>query len=92
MYLTDVSDGGLGFYAEVGDEFKTGETVPCLFYINPTLKLPLTLKIVRTGAEEAEEGPRQKVGCEFADTASKPYKAFSSFISLLDELSAFIES
>lgn len=92
IYLRDVSAGGLGFYAEATDAFVSGETVAAFFHINPALKLPLTLKIVHALKEENENGlVRIKIGCEFGDTSSKGYKAYTTFIDLLDQLSEFVE-
>lgn len=92
IYLKDVSAGGMGFYGEEGDSFKSGQVVPCYFYINPSLKLPLKLKIAHATTEDAEDGSKRlKVGCEFDETKSKAYQAYSSFLSLLEQLSEFVE-
>lgn len=83
IYLRDVSEGGLGIVSDPADSFTQGEILPCEFHINPTLKLPLKIKIVRV-----VEGT---VGCELTDTASKSYKAYATFIAFLDQLSEFLD-
>ncbi|MBI3544745.1 MAG: PilZ domain-containing protein [Deltaproteobacteria bacterium] len=83
IYLKDVSEGGVGLQADPEDDFKSGETFKCEFYINPSLKLPLELKVCRV-----DPG---KVGCELASTAGNAYKAYVAFISLLDQLAEFVD-
>lgn len=92
LYLKDVSEGGMAFYAEPGDEFVDGETIPGFFYINPSLKLPISLRIVHTVKIDGEDGARLKVGCEFSETNSKGFRAFLAFVNLLDQLSAFVDA
>jgi hypothetical protein len=87
MYLKDVSDHGMGFYAEADDAFTSGEVIDCTFYINPSLKLPLSLKV----AHVIDEGGRKKVGCEFNNTSTKAHKVFGDFMSLLNDLAAFLD-
>lgn len=88
IYLKDVSEGGLGFFTEPTDKFKKGETVECYFYLNPSLRLPLKVKIMHVG----DEGEGRHIGCEFSETSSRAYKAFAGFLSLLDDLAGFVES
>jgi hypothetical protein len=89
LHLKDVSTGGLGFQAEVGDRFESGAVFDCFFYINPSLKLPLQLKVAHVS--DSVDGIT-RIGCELQDRTSKGYKAFASFIGMLDEFASFIES
>ncbi|MEW6056370.1 MAG: PilZ domain-containing protein [Bdellovibrionota bacterium] len=86
IYLKDVSEGGLGFYAEPTDSFSSGQVVECFFYINPTLRFPLSFKILHV----LPEGENVRLGCEFVDTGTKSYKVFVKFLHLLDELAEFV--
>lgn len=88
IYLKDVSEGGMGFISEPMDHFKSGDIIDCYFYINPSLRLPLSFKVAHVSA--SEEAPR--VGCQFNDKSTKAYKTFVSFMRLLDELSAFLDA
>lgn len=91
IYLKDVSAGGIGFYAEEDDRFEDGEVLECHFYINPSLRLPMTLRVAHVFNDGKSGDERQrKVGCEFLETGSHPHKAYVSFLALLDQLAAFI--
>lgn len=83
IYLKDVSTGGMGIQVEPGDRFTPGDVLPCEFYINPSLKLPLSLRVAHVLDE--------KVGCEFSDTSSRSYKAYAAFVNMLDQLAEFVE-
>ncbi|MBI3555331.1 MAG: PilZ domain-containing protein [Deltaproteobacteria bacterium] len=83
LYLKDVSAGGIGVLTEAGDVFSHGDAVRCDFYINPTLKLPLSLKVAHVA-----EG---MTGFEFDDTSTKAYGAFLAFMELLGQLAEFLE-
>ncbi len=83
LYLKDVSAGGIGVVTEASDGFVNGETVRCDFYINPSLKLPLGLKVAH-----AAEG---MTGFEFSDTTPKAHAAFTTFIELLEQLAEFVD-
>ena len=83
LYLKDVSAGGIGVLTEPSDGFVNGEVVRCDFYINPSLKLPLALKVAHV--------TEVMVGFEFSDTTTKAHAAFATFIDLLDQLSEFVD-
>lgn len=89
LYLKDVSDHGLGFAAEPDDRFASGDITECFFYINPSLKLPLKIKVAHV---QSDQNGELRVGCELLDDKSKAATAFRHFINLLDELSAFLDS
>ena len=88
IYLKDVSEGGLGFIAESSDKFKKHEIIECFFYLNPSLRLPLKIKVMHVSEENGES----RIGCEFSETSSRAYKAFAAFLGLLDDLAAFVET
>jgi hypothetical protein len=89
IYLKDVSEGGLAFLAEPTDEFEEGTKLEGYFYLNPTLRLPLALRVANVN--KLDEGGR-RVGCEFAEKSSKAFKVFQSFLGLLDDLSTFVDT
>jgi hypothetical protein len=79
----DVSELGIGFTLSTLGEFKLvkGEECELHFYMNPTLYLPLRIRVVREedGAEE------QRVGAEFTESPTGN-SAWSPFVKLIDEL------
>lgn len=87
IYLRDLSEHGLGFTTDPIERFRSGDTVECFFYMNPSLKLPLTIRVAHVTADP-ESGFR--VGCQFTETESKAYLAYLSFVRLLDELTPFL--
>ena len=82
LYLKDLSEFGVGFLPDEYDLFKEGSCYDAEIYINPSLKLPLPIKIARV--------TKDLIGCEFTDTNSKAYAALVKFVVLLDELSTFV--
>ncbi len=90
LKLHDASDHGIGFDVdmegeEIGEEnfpLQPGESLDVQFYLNPSLFLPLQVKITRI---EKREGVR-RVGGEIQNIKSKEYKAFLAFINMLDSL------
>jgi hypothetical protein len=88
IHLKDLSTAGVGFYAEPSDRFRDGSVIDCFFYLNPSLKLPLSLKAVHV---TTEDDGRIRVGCEFRDTNSKSFGAYVAFLDLMDQLTAFID-
>lgn len=86
--IQDISDLGMSFDLDVeGESSKDfpvapGEIVGLRFYLNQSLYLPLDVRIVRL--EQTPQGRR--AGGEFSDHASKGYKAFLSFLKLMDEV------
>lgn len=83
IYIRDVSEGGIGLLVEPEDGFKAGETLEADFYINPSLKLPLKIRVAHL-----LDG---KAGCEFVETSTTAFKAYKSFLALLDQLTEFID-
>jgi hypothetical protein len=90
IYLKDVSEGGVSFLADEADRIIGGKTLDLLLYINPTLNLPLQVKVAHVGPDNSEPHA-VKVGCEFTQKNPKAYKAYQGFLNLLDELTDFFE-
>ena len=90
LQIHDVSDLGMGFdidtEGEAARDFPTavGETVDLRFYFNQSLYLPLTVQLMRV----EEKGAVRRVGVEFKDRGGndKGYKAFLSFLQMLDDI------
>lgn len=88
LAIQDISDLGMAFDLDVEGESPTdfplekGETISLRFYLNQSLFLPLDVRIARL--EETPQGRR--AGGEFVQTDGKGYKAFLSFLKLMDEV------
>jgi hypothetical protein len=85
LRVYDASDHGLRFDLDLegessaGSPIKPGEELEVNLYLNQSLYLPLTVKVVRV----EEQGTLRRVGSEFK---GKPHRAYLSFLGLLDEL------
>lgn len=93
IYLRDVSEHGIAFEGEEQDHFKKDETFECHLYLNPGLKMPLELKIthIRKNEDSSEGNPdTNRIGCEFSNMKSKGYRAYATFLRLMDELAELI--
>jgi hypothetical protein len=77
------------FEIDMADEALTeasaskGERLEVHLYLNQSLFLPLQVSVVRI----EEEGSAHRVGAEFFDKNAKGYKAFISFLQMLDGIS-----
>lgn len=86
--IHDLSDSGLGFDFDIEGEsstdfpIKTGEEFDIHLYLNQTLFLPLKAKIVRIEMR----GTIRRTGAELADTGAPGYKAFCSFVQMLENI------
>ena len=84
----DVSELGMAFDLDMeGEELSqfpvsAGETLDLNFYLNQTLYIPLSVRIVRIHEIEG----KRKIGSEMAETESKYYQAYCSFVELLDKI------
>src|SRR4051812_38244614 len=82
LNINDLSEEGIGFELDTEGEdpgefpIKQGDSLDVRFYLNQSLYLPLTVKIMRLF--EGTGGIR-KVGASFADLKSPGYQALSSF-------------
>ena len=83
IYLRDLSLTGVGLLVEPDDSFRQGETLDCEFYINPSLKFPLRVKVAHVTGSIA--------GCDFVETETPAYRAYSSFVGLLEQLTRFVD-
>ena len=88
LQIFDVSESGVGF--ELDTEGESQETFPAVpgdsidirLYLNQSLFLPLTVQITRVD----ENRTTRKIGAEFPDKMSKSYRAFHTFIQMLDSI------
>ncbi len=89
LKLYDVSEGGLLFDVEIEGEpeglfeWKLGEVFKVSFFLNPSLSIPLDVRIQRL---DTTNGVR-RVGTEIVDRKSKNYQAFSAVVNMLDVIS-----
>jgi hypothetical protein len=88
LRVHDVSDVGMRFDVDTEGEspedfpMALGEMVDVHFYLNQSLYLPLSLKIIRVEGGDIV----RRVGGEFPDKNSKEYKAFHAFLEMLDRV------
>ena len=86
VYLRDVSEGGIGFVVENANAMKAGDKFEADFYVNPSLKIPLSFRVAHvTNSKEF-----QRIGCEFRNKTSKAYRVYLEFVELLDSLVEFL--
>lgn len=71
IYLKDISEGGVAFFSDAVDNFHDGSTFDCSFFVNPSLHIPLKMKVAHAG--------HQVIGCEITDRSSEGYKAYQVF-------------
>lgn len=88
LKIDDLSEVGIGFELDAEGEspadFKIakGETLQISLYLNQSLYIPLSVKVVRI-----DEGKKtRRVGAEFSDASSKSVKAVTAFIQMLDQV------
>lgn len=91
--IHDVSEQGIAFDLDTeGEDLQdfrvtTGETLDVQFYLNQSLFLPLSVKVIRV-----EDGPAvRKVGAELIP-GGKGHEAFLSFVAMLDAVGEFMEA
>ncbi len=88
LKIHDLNSLGLGFDYDIDGEslqdspISVGESFDVQLYLNQTLYLPLSIKVARIETREAI----RKVGAELTEKTGKNYKAFQSFIQMLDIL------
>lgn len=93
LFVADVSDTGIGFDFDIGGEsaadfpVKPGEEMALQFYLNQSLYIPLTVRVMRV---DDSQGVR-RVGAEFTDPQSKELKALHSLLSMIDEISEVVQ-
>ena len=88
LRIHDVSDLGMLFDLDMEGESQLdfplvkGEVLDVQFYLNQSLYLPLSVQVARIEKHDT----MRRVGTEIADTKSKSYKAFLSFLTMLDAI------
>ena len=86
--IHDVSGEGIGFdlytEGEMPGDFpvKLGEVLEIRIYLNQSLFVALEAKVARL----QEKNLIRRVGAEFLNRSSKPFKAFSSFLKMLEDV------
>jgi hypothetical protein len=86
LKVHDVSELGIGFDLDTEGEsaedypVAAGDTVDIRFYLNQSLFIPLSLEVIRVGAQ----GGVRRVGAEFRDKKDPGYQALASFLKMLD--------
>lgn len=89
LQIHDVSDQGIGFDLDIDGEsaadfpINAKENLDVQLYLNQSLYLNLKIQVARI----EEGGAVRKIGAEFTERTSVSYKAFASFLQVLDLLS-----
>jgi hypothetical protein len=91
LSVKEVSDLGICFQLDPDSvagaqllDVRSGDTLDISLYLNQSLHLPLRIQVVRI-YQERDDGPRL-AGASILDLNSSGYKAFASFIQLIDAL------
>ena len=88
LQICDLSDEGIGFELDTEGEsyadfnVNTGDSLGVRLYLTQSLYLPLSVEIARL----EERGGVRRVGASFSDKNGQSYRAFSSFLKMLDGL------
>ena len=88
LEILDVSDAGLGFVADIEDEaqgdyaIEMGDEMEVELYLNQSLHLTLGGRVARVESK----GGLRRIGFEIVDTRSPGYRAYLSFLGLIDAL------
>jgi hypothetical protein len=86
--IHDVSGEGIGFDLDTEGEsptdfpVKLGETLEIRIYLNQSLFLTLDAKVMRS----QEKNLIRRIGAEFANRGGKNFKAFQSFLRMLEDI------
>jgi hypothetical protein len=86
LQVHDLSDSGIGFDLDIDgenfDEFpvKAGEKLTVHLYLNQSLYLPIEVQVARIEDSKTV----RRIGAEVIDRSSASFKAFSSFLQMLD--------
>lgn len=90
LSVRDVSDLGMRFDLDLESEspdtfpVQVGDTLEVEFYLNQALSIPLQVQVARFA--DTPGGPRQ-IGVALTDLYAPSYRAFATFIQLLDAIS-----
>ena len=88
LNVYDVSEVGMGFDFDIEGEDLTehplvvGDFVEVSLYLNQSVCMPLTLRVARVEGDAV----KRRVGAEFQELSSLSYRAFLSFLRLIDDL------
>lgn len=86
LRVDDVSSVGIGFFLDIEGESSTefpvkkGEVFDLNLYLNQSLFLPLNVEVMRV----EERDSVRRIGAEFHDKSTEAYKAYLSFLSMLE--------
>jgi hypothetical protein len=86
--IHDISAEGIGFDFDTEGEspvdfpIKPNEVIELRVYLNQSLFLTLNAKVMRI----EEKNQVRKIGAEFTERGSKGFKAFHSFLRMLEEI------
>ena len=86
--IHDVSAEGIGFDLDTEGEspadfpVKVGETIEIRLYLNQSLFLTLDAKVMRS----QEKNLIRRIGAEFGNRSGKNFKAFQSFLRMLEDI------
>ena len=88
LTVHDISEDGIGFDLDTDAEFRTefsvqnGDELDIRFYVNPTLYIPLVIKVTRM----EDNLSIRRVGAIFQKKNGSDYKAFLAFVTLIDRI------
>lgn len=91
--IHNLSEGGLAFDLDLEGEalsdfvLQKGEALDVHFYLNPSLFIPLGVRV----AWIQEEETKRTIGVQISKTQTKGYRAFIAFIQVLDEISGGVK-
>jgi hypothetical protein len=84
----DLSEQGIAFDLDIEGEaheqfpIAIGEKIELLLYLNQSLYLPLSGKVMRVD----DKSEVRKIGAELSDTGSASFKGYAAFLQLLEVL------
>ena len=91
----DVSENGIGFDIDLDDEdpsafpLKTGENLALHFYLNQSLFMPVSIRVMRI--DEQPKSKVRRIGAEFAEKNSAGVQAMKAFTQMLDRVAEVAE-
>ena len=80
VYMKDISTTGISFWTDIPQAFEANAKLQIRLYTGPTLYLPLTVKVIRSGNGD--------VAVEFAGDEPKSVVALQKFLEFLEAASA----
>ncbi len=88
LMIHNISEEGIAFDFDIESEApfdfpaKIGDSIDARLYINPSLYIPIQMKIVRI----EKSGDGRRVGASFQNIKSENHQALLSFLKLLDSI------